>query len=222
MKNKILISVFSFVVGFFFGGSALVTSAALLTPGRDGGLLAPLDFSSLVITVASPFTISGSATSTISGSGTSTIGSSLVINGNIYPNRYGAGSSTVASSTLYELGNQVIVSSVIDYTTTSIPLVWTNNTSKSFMVTGVFGQTLSATNVTEEPSAELRRADTAELVGSLNNAISSGAVETIRSLDVQAGTIFPLPAGDTMTLTINSVATADAYTGKIIIQGIYY
>ena len=81
MKNKIekiLILCGGMVLGLMM---VVMVNAALLHPQKPAGLLAPINLNQLIMTVASPFTVSGNSPSIITGDGTtSTIGSSLMVN----------------------------------------------------------------------------------------------------------------------------------------------
>lgn len=80
ITKKIVIALIALVI-LLYGGT---TSAALLTPNTPGGLLSPFDLSGLIVSVASPFKVNGTATSTITGDGTeSTIGGGLAVTGGI-------------------------------------------------------------------------------------------------------------------------------------------
>jgi hypothetical protein len=118
----------------------------------------------------------------------------------------------------------VITTGTINYATSSTQTVFTNNTSKNFMITSISAETLTATNVTLEPQATLQTNggswDVVD-VASLDTAIVSGSASQIKNVDVAAASTYPVVPGDSMTLNVVA-GTADAYTGRIIISGVYY
>ncbi len=134
---------------------------------------------------------------------------------------YGLSNATISNPS--PVTNVVINTGTIDYATSSTVVVFTNNTSKNFMVTSVSAETLTLDNLTVEPQATLQNDSTADLVdvNGLTAAIAAGSVGGIKNVDVAAGSTFNVLPGDSATLNITA-GTADAYTGRIIISGIYY
>jgi hypothetical protein len=135
---------------------------------------------------------------------------------------YGLSNATISNPS--PVTNAVITTGTINYATSSTIIAFTNNTSKNFMVTSVSAETLTVNNVTLEPQATLQaNGGSWDLVdgSGLTTAIASGVVNQIKNVDVAAGVTFNVLPGDSMTLNVVS-GTADAYTGRIIISGIYY
>jgi len=107
MKTKQFL-IITLVVGLLFFGY-YKTQAALLRPGVSGGLLAPIDLSGLVMTMASPLTIDGTSNDAViaADSATSTIPGNLSLLGHLLPSPDGTldiGSVTRTFRNVYASG----------------------------------------------------------------------------------------------------------------------
>ncbi len=110
----------------------IVSAGSLLKPGVGGGLLIPLNFSGLVITVASPLTVSGTSSSTITGDGSvSTIGGGLTVSGQlkasssvVYIYRLITASTTLSSDYFIGIGTSTNLQITLPSATTTVGLVY--------------------------------------------------------------------------------------------------
>ncbi len=117
------------------GTSTIVTAKSLLSPGVANGLLEPLNFSSLVITVASPFTVTGTNPSVITGDGSNSyVGGNLSIgtstnSNNIALNVNGYALFNVPFASMAENSDGTTTGSTITATTSGVFYPWTGANS---------------------------------------------------------------------------------------------